>query len=63
MKWPALQHTGITSKAGIKRVDASTLADSPIDSKNKQGILVINDQFWVDHIDELNAKWTAWSAR
>ncbi|WP_455886186.1 ABC transporter substrate-binding protein [Pseudomonas rustica] len=61
--WPEAQHTGITSKAGIEQTPASELADSPIADPNKKNILMIDDQFWVDRIDEINAKWAAWSAR
>ncbi|MCF5724133.1 ABC transporter substrate-binding protein [Pseudomonas syringae] len=61
--WPEAQHTGITSKAGIAQTPASELADSPTSEQNKQNILIIDDQFWVDRIDEINAKWAAWSAR
>ncbi|WP_437880447.1 ABC transporter substrate-binding protein [Pseudomonas sp. LRF_L74] len=62
-RWPALQPTGITSHQGIAALEPAVLADSPSAPQNSANVLVLNDRFWVDHIDELNAKWTAWSAK
>lgn len=62
-KWPSLQPTGITSVKGIAETDPAALADSPSAPQNSANVLVLNDKFWVDRIDELNAKWTAWSAQ
>ncbi|MEE1922739.1 ABC transporter substrate-binding protein [Pseudomonas sp. 148P] len=61
--WPALQPTGITSVKGIADTDPAALADSPSAPQNAANVLVLDDKFWVDRIDELNAKWTAWSAK
>jgi len=61
--WPALQPTGITSIKGIADTDPTALADSPSAPQNSANVLVLDDKFWVDRIDELNAKWTAWSAK
>ncbi|WP_044874663.1 ABC transporter substrate-binding protein [Pseudomonas sp. LFM046] len=61
--WPALQPTGITSVKGIAELDSAVLADMPGAPQNSSNVLVLNDRFWVDRIDELNAKWTAWSAK
>lgn len=61
--WPALQPTGITSVQGIADTDPAAMVDSPSAPQNSANVLVLNDGFWVDRIDELNAKWTAWSAR
>lgn len=61
--WPALQPTGITSLKGIADTDPAAMADSPSAPQNAANVLVLDDKFWVDRIDELNAKWTAWSAK
>jgi putative spermidine/putrescine transport system substrate-binding protein len=61
--WPALQPTGITSVAAISQVDPAVLADMPGAPQNSTDVLRLDDRFWVDRIDELNAKWAAWSAK
>ncbi|MCP2022026.1 UNVERIFIED_ORG: putative spermidine/putrescine transport system substrate-binding protein [Pseudomonas reinekei] len=61
--WPALQPTGITAVKGIAQVDPKVLADMPSAPQNSQNVLQIDDKFWVDRVDELSAKWTAWSAK
>ena len=35
----------------------------PSAPQNSANVLQIDDKFWVDRVDELNAKWTAWSAK
>lgn len=62
-RWPALQPTGITSLKGIADTDPAVMVDSPSAPQNSANVLVLDDHFWVDRIDELNAKWTAWAAK
>ena len=59
----ALDAVDVSPLKGIADTDPAALADSPSAPQNSANVLVLNDGFWVDRIDELNAKWTAWSAR
>lgn len=60
---PTFQAVGVTSKAALTLIAPDILADLPTASANAQNVLKLDDAFWIDNIDTLNAKWTAWSAQ
>ncbi|MFD1199895.1 ABC transporter substrate-binding protein [Brucella gallinifaecis] len=59
---PSYQPIGVTSKAALELIDKKILADLPTAPENAANVLKIDDAFWIDNIDTLNARWTTWSA-
>lgn len=62
-KIPSYQPIGVTSKAALGLIDKKILADLPTAAENASNVLKIDDAFWIDNIDTLNARWTTWSAQ
>jgi len=62
-KMPSYQPIGVTSKAALGLIDKKLLTDLPTAPENAANVLKIDDAFWIDNIDTLNARWTTWSAQ
>lgn len=54
---------GPTNKAAIKNLDAKTLADLPNSPENGKNALLSSYDFWADHGEELEQRFTAWSTQ
>ncbi len=54
---------GVTHKAAVDGIPADVLANLPSAPENLEGAIAIDVEFWTDHIDELNKRFTVWAAQ
>ncbi len=54
---------GPVNLAAIKQLDAKTVADLPNAPANSKNAVLMNGQFWTDHGEELQQRFTAWAAK
>lgn len=54
---------GPTNQTALKQLDAKVLADLPNAPANSANAVMMNGQFWADHGEELNKRFTAWAAK
>ncbi|WP_207461735.1 ABC transporter substrate-binding protein [Azospirillum sp. SYSU D00513] len=54
---------GLPNKQAASAVPAALQGDLPTTPKNLEGTLALDADFWVDNIEELNARFNAWLAR
>lgn len=60
---PEVQPFGVTSINAFKLIDPKLIPDLPTAPQNSKDVLQIDDAFWIDNIDALNARWAEWSAK
>jgi putative spermidine/putrescine transport system substrate-binding protein len=51
---------GVTARGANERLTRQVLAQLPTAPQNAEGRLRIDDQFWLDHIDRLTARFDTW---
>ena len=54
---------GVTARAANERMPAALLATLPTAPQNAGAALQIDDRFWLDNLDRLNQRFTAWVSR
>jgi putative spermidine/putrescine transport system substrate-binding protein len=54
---------GPTNNSALKLLDAKTLANLPTSAKNAKDAVANNLQFWTDHGEDLEQRFTAWAAK
>lgn len=54
---------GPVNKNALKLLDAKTLANLPTSEKNSKDAIQSNLKFWTDHGEDLEQRFTAWSAK
>ncbi|MCL1961614.1 MAG: ABC transporter substrate-binding protein [Desulfovibrionaceae bacterium] len=54
---------GPVNQAAIRMLDAKTLADMPNSPANIKNAVLLSSQFWNDHGEELQQRFTAWAAK
>lgn len=62
-KLPAYQPIGVTVVAAVPLVDPALAKDLPSTPANATNVLKLDDAFWIDNVDALSERWTAWSAQ
>ena len=54
---------GVTNKQAARAIPPDILKNLPSAPKNLKGAIAIDTEFWTDHIDEMNKRFTAWAAQ
>ena len=62
-KLPEVQAYGITNKAAIAKVPEKFAVDLPSSPANIKDAIAWDANFWVDHSEELTARFNAWLAK
>jgi putative spermidine/putrescine transport system substrate-binding protein len=54
---------GVTNKAAADQIDKAILADLPTAPENLAGAIELDTEYWVENIDRLMERFTAWAAQ
>jgi putative spermidine/putrescine transport system substrate-binding protein len=54
---------GVTNKEATKEIPPDILKNLPSAPENLEGAIAIDTEFWTDHVDEMNKRFTAWAAQ
>ena len=59
----SFQPIGVSMKSAVDKVDPETAPYLPTFPDNAKNVLTLNASFWIDHIDTLTERWTAWAGQ
>lgn len=59
----SFQPIGVTVKSAVDKVEPTTAPYLPTFPDNMKNVLTLNAAFWIDNIDTLTERWTAWAGQ
>jgi putative spermidine/putrescine transport system substrate-binding protein len=62
-KLPEAIAYGVTHKGVAAEIDKDLLADLPTAPDNLEGAIAIDTEFWVENVERLTERFTAWAAQ